>query len=57
MRSGGCGRGKKEDFIAVFKDRNFWVFVIFIVGTWSFYNILINNSFLSFMQVYSNHTM
>lgn len=39
MRSGRCGRGKKEDFIAVFKDRNFWVFVIFIVGTWSFYNI------------------
>lgn len=34
-----AGGVKKEDFIAVFKDRNFWVFVIFIVGTWSFYNI------------------
>ncbi|MQI86082.1 MFS transporter, partial [Escherichia coli] len=31
-----AGGVKKEDFIAVFKDRNFWVFVIFIVGTWSF---------------------
>lgn len=34
-----AGGVKKEDFIAVFKDRNFWIFVIFIVGTWSFYNI------------------
>ncbi|WP_137470564.1 MFS transporter, partial [Escherichia coli] len=33
------GGVKKEVFIAVFKDRNFWVFVIFIVGTLSFYNI------------------
>ncbi|SQK72180.1 Lactose-proton symport [Tatumella ptyseos] len=35
----GEGRVKKEDFLAVFKDRNFWIFVLFIVGTWSFYNI------------------
>ncbi len=55
MRSGGCGRVKKEDFIAVFKDRNFWVFVIFIVGTWSFYNILINNSFLSLCRFIRIH--
>lgn len=34
-----AGGVKKEDFIAVFKDRNFWIFVVFIVGTWSFYNI------------------
>ncbi|HED1508154.1 TPA: oligosaccharide MFS transporter, partial [Raoultella ornithinolytica] len=29
----------KDDFIAVFKDIKFWIFVLFITGTWSFYNI------------------
>ncbi len=28
-----------QDFITIFKDIQFWFFVIFIVGTWSFYNI------------------
>lgn len=29
----------RQDFIAIFKDRQFWYFVAFVVGTWSFYNI------------------
>ncbi|AHG18539.1 MFS transporter [Chania multitudinisentens RB-25] len=29
----------KQDFITIFKDSQFWFFVIFVVGTWSFYNI------------------
>ncbi|MBK0004817.1 oligosaccharide MFS transporter [Erwinia sp. S38] len=29
----------KEDFLGVFRDRKFWMFVIFIIGTWSFYTI------------------
>lgn len=28
-----------QDFLTIFKDIQFWFFVIFIVGTWSFYNI------------------
>ena len=29
----------RQDFITIFKDTQFWFFVIFVVGTWSFYNI------------------
>lgn len=29
----------KEDFFHVLRDTNFWVFVVFIIGTWSFYTI------------------
>ncbi|EMH4163295.1 oligosaccharide MFS transporter [Pluralibacter gergoviae] len=29
----------RADFIGVFKDVRFWVLVLFIVGTWSFYTI------------------
>lgn len=29
----------KRDFFTVAKDRNFWIFVVFVIGTWSFYNI------------------
>ncbi|MCS3431956.1 oligosaccharide MFS transporter [Klebsiella sp. BIGb0407] len=29
----------KEDFFGLIKDKNFWIFVIFIIGTWSFYTI------------------
>ncbi|WP_411165300.1 oligosaccharide MFS transporter [Klebsiella oxytoca] len=29
----------KDDFIDVLKDKQFWIFVIFIIGTWSFYTI------------------
>ncbi|MEX3022458.1 oligosaccharide MFS transporter [Kluyvera sp. STS39-E] len=28
-----------QDFMTIFKDKQFWFFVIFVVGTWSFYNI------------------
>lgn len=29
----------RKDFITIFKDSQFWFFVVFVVGTWSFYNI------------------
>lgn len=29
----------KQDFLTIFKDTQFWFFVVFVVGTWSFYNI------------------
>lgn len=29
----------KDDFINVLRDMNFWKFVVFIIGTWSFYTI------------------
>lgn len=29
----------KQDFITIFKNSQFWVFVVFVIGTWSFYNI------------------
>lgn len=29
----------RQDFMTIFKDRQFWYFVVFVVGTWSFYNI------------------
>lgn len=29
----------RQDFMTIFKDPQFWFFVIFVVGTWSFYNI------------------
>lgn len=29
----------KDDFLKVLRDKNFWKFVIFIIGTWSFYTI------------------
>lgn len=29
----------RQDFITIFKDTQFWYFVVFVVGTWSFYNI------------------
>jgi len=29
----------KEDFLGLVKDKNFWIFVIFVIGTWSFYTI------------------
>lgn len=28
-----------QDFLSIFKDIQFWFFVVFIIGTWSFYNI------------------
>lgn len=28
-----------QDFLTIFKDIQFWFFVVFIIGTWSFYNI------------------
>ncbi|WP_414165328.1 oligosaccharide MFS transporter [Superficieibacter sp. BNK-5] len=28
-----------HDFMTIFKDKQFWFFVLFVVGTWSFYNI------------------
>lgn len=28
-----------HDFMTIFKDKQFWLFVLFVVGTWSFYNI------------------
>lgn len=30
---------KMQDFMTIFKDKQFWFFVVFVVGTWSFYNI------------------
>lgn len=29
----------QDDFLGLVKDKNFWIFVIFIIGTWSFYTI------------------
>ncbi|WP_204279007.1 MFS transporter, partial [Klebsiella aerogenes] len=29
----------RKDFLTIFKDSQFWFFVIFVVGTWSFYSI------------------
>ncbi|CAK9885903.1 MAG: Sucrose permease [Candidatus Erwinia impunctatus] len=29
----------KDDFFGVLRDKNFWIFVVFIIGTWSFYTI------------------
>ena len=57
MRSGGCGRVKRG-FYRSFQGSKLLGFVIFIVGTWSFYNIFDQQLFSClFMQVYSNHTM
>lgn len=35
----------RQDFVTIFKDRQFWCFVVFVVGTWSFYNIYDNQMF------------
>ena len=29
----------RDDFFGLLRDKNFWIFVIFIIGTWSFYTI------------------
>lgn len=29
----------RQDFLTIFKDSQFWFFVVFVVGTWSFYSI------------------
>ncbi|EJF89097.1 oligosaccharide MFS transporter [Bartonella tamiae] len=39
-----------EDFFAVFKNLKFWIFVIFITGTWSFYNVYDQQMFPPFYQ-------
>lgn len=30
---------RTQDFLSIFKDKQFWFFIIFVIGTWSFYNI------------------
>lgn len=29
----------RRDFLALLRDKNFWIFVVFVIGTWTFYTI------------------
>lgn len=48
----------KQDFMTIFKDRQFWFFVIFVVGTWSFYNIYDQQMFpVFYTELFENPEM
>lgn len=38
-RCAEAAKVSRTDFAAVFKDANFWILVLFIIGSWSFYTI------------------
>lgn len=46
---------EKEDFLAIARDKHFWIFVIFVMGTWSFYNIFDQQLFpIFYTQLFSS---
>ncbi|WP_241609072.1 oligosaccharide MFS transporter [Rosenbergiella australiborealis] len=49
---------RRQDFIAVFNDKHFWIFVIFVIGTWSFYNIFDQQLFpIFYTQLFSSSAL
>nr|WP_241603681.1 oligosaccharide MFS transporter [Rosenbergiella nectarea] len=48
----------RQDFTAVLSDKHFWLFVIFVIGTWSFYNIFDQQLFpIFYTQLFSSATL
>ncbi|WKX27786.1 oligosaccharide MFS transporter [Tatumella ptyseos] len=48
----------RQDFTDVFSDKHFWLFVIFVIGTWSFYNIFDQQLFpIFYTQLFSSPTL
>lgn len=48
----------RQDFTAVLSDQHFWLFVLFVIGTWSFYNIFDQQLFpIFYTQLFSSATL
>nr|WP_241645158.1 oligosaccharide MFS transporter [Rosenbergiella metrosideri] len=48
----------RQDFTAVLSDKHFWLFVLFVIGTWSFYNIFDQQLFpIFYTQLFSSATL